>query len=349
MKNYYETLGVDKTATKEDIKKSYKKMSMKHHPDKNQGSKESEEKFKEISEAYSVLSDDQKRQEYDTYGTGGNPFGGNPFGNRQQSHGFNMDDIFNEFFGGRSNQRQKVRRGNDLRVQVSITLEDVILGTNKKVKYKRQKPCSPCSGKGGTELKKCLACNGFGHRNVTQHTHFGVITQTVACNVCNSSGQIVSNPCKSCNGEGTTLVDEVVDIDLPKGLSNGIVLTMSGHGNHVRDGQPGDLQISIVEIPHNKFKRDGNDIYCDEWISIPDAVLGTNIKIQTIQGEVDIKVDEGCESGKIFNIRGKGTPVLSNNGQPYGSGNLYVKVNVKIPTGISSVEKEIFQKLKSIF
>lgn len=349
MKNYYEILGVDKNATQEDIKKSYKKMSMKHHPDRNQGSKESEEKFKEISEAYSVLSDDQKRREYDTYGTNGNPFGsgGNPFG-RHQSHGFNMEDIFNEFFGGRSNPRQKVRRGNDLRVQLSVTLEDVILGTNKKVKYKRQKSCVSCSGKGGTELKKCLACNGMGHRNITQHTHFGVITQTVACNVCNTSGQIVSNPCKTCNGEGTTLVDEVIDIELPKGLSNGIVLTMSGHGNHVRDGQPGDLQISIEEIPHPKFKREGNDLYCDEWISIPDAVLGTSIKVQTIQGDIDIKIDEGCESGKIFSIRGKGTPVLSNNGQTYGSGNLYVKVNVIIPKNISNKEKEIYTKLKTI-
>jgi molecular chaperone DnaJ len=341
MSNYYDVLGVDKNATKDDIKKAFRKKAVEHHPDK--GGDES--KFKEASEAYEILSDDEKRRNYDNFGTNGNPFGG---GGRQQSHGFSMDDIFSQFgdiFGG-GRQRQRVRRGGDLRVQISVTLEEVIMGCKKKLKYNRQKPCNSCNSKGGTDLKSCNICGGSGQRTMSQQTPFGTISQSVPCNNCSASGQVISNPCKSCGGNGTVLEEEITEVDLPKGVSSGMNLTMGGYGNHIRDGQPGDLQILIDEVTHNKFMRDGNDLYCDEWISIPDAVLGTKIDIPTIQGDVRINVEPGCESGRVFTIQGKGTPVLLNNGKVYGNGNLYIKVNITIPKKISDNERELYNKLR---
>jgi molecular chaperone DnaJ len=343
--NYYDILGVDKNATQEEIKKAFRKKAVEYHPDKGGD----ENKFREASQAYESLSDEKKRREYDAYGSGGNPFGGggNPFG-RHQSHGFNMDDIFSQFFGGGQESRPRQRRGNDLRVQLTISLEDAIMGTNKKVKYKRQTPCSTCVGKGGNDLKSCLACNGSGQRAVTQQTHFGIMTQTIPCNNCGASGQVVSNPCKSCNGDGTKLTDETVDINLPKGVAGGMSLSMSGYGNHVRNGQPGDLQILIDEIKHPKFRREGNDLYCEEWISIPDAVLGTRVNISTPHGDLDFDVNPGCESGKVFRLAGKGIPVLTNDGRNHGSGSLYVSVNTKIPKKISDEEREIYSKLQTL-
>jgi molecular chaperone DnaJ len=347
MSDYYKILEVGKDANQDEIKKSYRNLCKKYHPDVSR-EENTEVKFREIQEAYDVLSDEQKRREYDTYGSsGGNPFGGG----RHQSHGFNMDDIFSQFgdiFGGRYGQpKQRTRKGNDLRVQLTVNLEEVIMGCTKKVKYKRQVPCTPCNGKGGSELKNCLSCNGTGQRNVTQQTPFGIVTQTMPCNNCNSSGQIVSNPCKSCKGDGTVLTEETIDINLPKGVASGMNLTMQGNGNHVRSGQPGDLQILIDEIKHPKFRREGNDLHCEEWISIPDAVLGRKLNIPTIQGDVNLTIEPGCESGKVFNANGKGVPVLANNGQIYGTGNLYIRVNVKIPKTISDEEKEIYLKLQN--
>jgi len=213
--SYYDILGINKNASQEEIKKAYRKKALEHHPDK--GGDES--KFKEASEAYEVLSDENKRREYDTYGSvgGGNPFGG--FGGRHQGHGFSMDDIFSQFgdiFGGRYGQpKPRQRKGGDLRVQLSLTLDEVMLGSNKKVKYKRQTPCEGCNGKGGSETKDCLACNGSGQRTVTQQTPFGIMSQTMPCNNCGSSGRVVHNHCKSCNGEGTKLVEEIVEINIP--------------------------------------------------------------------------------------------------------------------------------------
>ena len=347
--NYYDILGVDKNATQEEIKKAFRKKAVEHHPDKGGD----EAKFKEASEAYDVLSDEQKRRDYDAYGSqGGNPFGGggNPFG-RYQGHAFNMDDIFSQFgdiFGGRYGQpKQRQRKGNDLRVQLTVNLEEIISGATKKVKYTRQKPCEPCNGKGGSEVKSCLACNGSGQRNVTQSTPFGVITQSAPCNNCGATGQVVSNPCRSCHGAGTQAAEEVVDINLPKGVVGGMSLNMSGYGNHVRGGVPGDLQILVDEIKHPKFSREGNDLHCEEWISIPEAVLGTKINLDFITGQINFDIPQGCESGKVFRMSGKGIPVLTNDGRNHGTGNLYIKVNVKIPKNISQEEQGLYEKLRN--
>lgn len=345
--SYYDILGVPKTASPEEIKKAFRKKAVEHHPDK--GGDES--KFKEISEAYETLSDENKRSDYDRFGKRD---GSNPFGNRGGGHGFTMDDIFSQFgdmFGnpfGRQHQHPPKRKGGDLRVQIQVSLEDVIFGSNKKVKYKRQKPCQPCGGKGGTGKKTCTTCSGFGRKNITQNTPFGVISSTQICNICEGTGQTISNNCRSCNGHGTSSEEDIVEINLPKGISNGMSLIMEGNGNFVRDGIPGDLQIVISETPHNKFKREGNDLITEHSISIPQAVLGTKQTISTLEGDLNIDVSPGCDSGRVFSYPGKGTPIIHNGVQTNSRGTLYVKMNVKIPKSLSEEERRIYQQLEKM-
>lgn len=344
--NYYDILGVDKNASQADIKSAFRKKAIEHHPDKGGD----ENKFKQVSEAYEVLSDEEKKREYDMYGSGGNPFGGGG-GNRYQGHGFNMDDLFSQFgsfFGDRNQRNKRTRRGGDLRVQLTVSLEDVMLGTTKKLKYNRQKPCDPCKGKGGSELKNCLACGGSGLKSVTQQTPFGIISQTVHCNNCSGSGQVVSNPCKSCKGDGTKLSEDILDIAIPKGVAGGMAINMSGYGNHIRGGSPGDLQVHIEEIAHPRIRREGHDLHIDEWISIPDAVLGTSKTVESITDKVNFTVNPGCESGTTFRFVGKGAPILASDGSNHGAGSLYVKVNVKIPKKISAEEQKIYESLRKI-
>jgi molecular chaperone DnaJ len=342
MSNYYDILGIDKNASQDDIKKAYRKKALDHHPDRGGD----EVKFKEAAEAYETLSDDQKRREYDTYGS-------NP--NRGRSQGFNMDDIFSQFgdiFGGNpfggAFTNQRPRRGNDLRVQMQVTLEEVLTGSTKKVKYKRQHVCTPCNGKGGTDVRHCTTCGGQGVRTMTQQTPFGSISQTVPCNSCGGAGTKVMNRCNSCGGGGTIAKDETVDINIPKGVGSGMSLNMSGYGNHVKDGQPGDLHVLIDEMPHEKYKREGNNLICEEWISISDAVLGVNLKVQTLQGESTLQIFGGCESGKTFSIPGRGVPYITRNGYTEGAGSLFVKVNISIPKSLNERQREIFAELKSI-
>lgn len=344
MSDYYKILEVNKDATVDDIKKSYRNLCKKYHPDVSK-LENSENKFREIQEAYEILSDEGKRQQYDRFGSVDN----SGSGHRYQSHGFNFEDIFSQFgdIFGNSYKQPRPRKGSDLKINLNITLSDVIFGSSKKVKIKRQKPCNTCNGKGGTDVKDCTLCKGSGHRTMTQQTPFGVFQQTVPCGDCNH-GKVVSNKCKSCNGVGTSLEEETINMNIPKGVSNGMSLCMQGYGNHTRDGQPGDLLIYIDEVPDPKFRRDGSDLFCEEWISIPDAVLGTIIKIPTLNGDVDVKVDEGCESGKVFSFTGKGVPYLHPNGHVGGNGSLYVRVNVKIPTNISNEQKELYKELKNL-
>ena len=345
--DYYDILGVQRTATQEEIKKAFRKKAIEHHPDKGGD----EAKFKEISEAYESLSDEGKRSNYDRFGKNNT----NPFGNRGGGHGFNMDDIFSQFgdmFGGSDRQNHRhppTQKGSDLRVQIQVTLEDILFGTNKKVKYKRQKPCQPCNGKGGTGRKTCQSCSGFGRKNITQQTPFGVISSTQICNSCGGTGQTISNVCRSCNSSGTIGEDETVDINVPKGAIAGLNFTMSGLGNHIRDGVPGDLHILIHEIPHNKFKREGNDLICDFPISIPHAVLGSKQKLQTLEGELNFEVIPGTESGRVLSFTGKGIPIIQPDGRSNSRGTLYIKVNVKIPKNISEEERNLYRELDKFY
>ena len=346
-KDYYKILGVERDATPDEIKKAYRKMAMKYHPDKNDGDVESESKFKEAAEAYDTLSSPDKKSSYDRYGQSGNPFGGggSPFG----GGGFNMDDIFSNFgdiFGNSFNQRyggQKPQsRGSNLRIKVSLTIDEILKGANKKLKYKRQDKCRPCDGKGGTDVRSCIPCNGTGQRTVVQNTPFGQVRQVTSCPDCAGSGQVVKNKCNSCNGDGTTLKEETVDIQVPAGVSNGMQLSMNGYGNYARNGQAGDLQIIIEEIRDNSFQRENNNIIVDRKISVIDAINGANIRVSTPHGEISITIEPGTEHGKVIRIGGKGIPDIN-----LGMGDLYVRISIKIPKSISMDEKYILEKLKN--
>jgi molecular chaperone DnaJ len=342
-KNYYDVLGVDKNATPDEIKKAYRKKALEHHPDKGGD----ENMFKEAAEAYDVLSDSQKKSNYDNFGSAEG---------RQQTH-FNMNDIFSQFgdifggafgggFGGFNQPRQ--RRGGDLRIKTNVTLVEVMFGVDKKIKYKRNIGCKTCNGLGGDDTTTCRTCNGTGQRVIIQRTPVGQIQQIIICQDCSGEGKTVKNKCKDCHGEGTVIHDEMVDIKIPAGALGGMQLTLKGYGNFIRDGQPGDLYIVIEEIPDIKFKREGINLHCDEWISIPDAVLGTNLDIDTPMGVINLDVHPGCDSGNVFNIKGKGVPSLSPNGSIVGYGDLKVKINVNIPKNITPEQKEAFQNLRNL-
>lgn len=343
-KDYYKILGVDRKASEDEIKKAYRKLAMKYHPDKNPNNPEAESKFKEAAEAYDVLSSPDKKANYDTFGSAtGNPFGG---GNHQYGHGFNMDDIFSQFgdiFGGSFNQRYQKRqsRGSDLRIKVTLTIDDVLKGTLKKLKYKRQDKCNTCQGKGGTDLRSCIPCQGSGHRTVAQNTPFGQIRQTTTCPDCQGSGKIVANKCGDCHGDGTVLKEQVVDVEIPAGVSHGMQLTMQGFGSHIRDGVPGDLQIVIEEVREHYFRRDGNNIIVEKVISVIDAIVGVNTKVKTPHGDISIAIEPGTEHGKVLRVSGKGIPDIH-----YGLGDLYVNIVVKIPKNITLEEKHILEKLR---
>lgn len=340
--NYYDILGVGRDASIDEIKKAYRKKAIEHHPDK--GGDES--KFREAAEAYETLSDEQKKREYDMYG-------GNPNRGGFQGHGFSMEDIFSRFgdvFGGNPfgnySQRQPQRKGNDLRVSLKLTLEEIFKGTTKKVKYKRYNSCQSCNGAGGHGERACSGCNGFGRKNITQHTPFGTISQTMNCNQCQGSGKQTINSCNSCQGQGIQDKEEIVDITIPRGIAAGMTMNLHGHGNYTKGGLAGDLLVNIEEIPHDKFRREGSNLHCQETISISDAVLGRHLNIDTFYGEQSLNIIPGTESGKVMTIFGKGLPTIGPNGQIVGVGNLVITIKVDIPKQINIEQRKIFETLR---
>jgi molecular chaperone DnaJ len=345
MSDYYNILGVDRNATEEQIKKAYRKKAMEFHPDKNQGDPNAETKFKEAAEAYETLSDSNKRSNYDRFGSGGNPFGGgggNPFG----GHGFNMDDIFSQFgdiFGNRGGGRQQRRqsKGSDLRMKVVLNIDEILKGAVKKLKYKRHTKCDPCGGKGGSDVRECLTCKGTGHRIVVQNTPFGQMRTETTCPDCRGTGKIIKNPCGHCHGEGTQLKEQVVDVEIPAGVSNGMQLSMQGFGNDIRDGVPGDLYIIVEEAQDFSFKREVNNIIVEKTISVIDAICGAHIKVSTPHGEIPVYIEPGTEHGSSIRIGGKGIPDIN-----YGMGDLYIRISIKIPKNIELDEKFVLEKLK---
>lgn len=343
-KDYYKILGVEKGASEDEIKKAYRKMAMQYHPDKNPDNPEAEAKFKEAAEAYDTLSSPDKKANYDRYGSngpGGSYNGG--FG------GFNMDDIFSNFgdiFGNAFNQRHGAQRpqskGSNLRIKVSLTIDEILKGANKKIKYKRQEKCNTCDGKGGNDVRNCLPCSGSGHRTVVQNTPFGQIRQTATCPDCGGSGQQVHDKCKDCRGDGTILTEQTLDVNIPAGVSNGMQMNMSGYGNHIRNGVPGDLHVMVEEIRDNSFVREGNNIVVEKTISVLDAIMGANLKVNTPHGEIPITIEPGTEHGKVLRISGRGIPDIQ-----LGMGDLYIKVSIKIPKKIELDEQHILEKLKN--
>ena len=361
-RDYYEVLGVDKSASADEIKKAYRKKAIQYHPDKNPGDKEAEEKFKEAAEAYEVLSNPDKRARYDQFGhegmNGAGGFGGG-FGGGQ---GMSMDDIFSMFgdiFGGHggfggfsgfggggSSQAQRKFRGSDLRVKVKLSLKDIANGTTKKFKLKKYVPCSHCHGTGaegnsGTET--CPTCKGSGHILRTQQSIFGMMQTQTVCPQCNGEGKIIKNKCKECGGEGIVYGEEVVEVKIPAGVAEGMQLSMSGKGNAGRhNGIPGDLLIQIEEEPHPELIRDENDLVYNLLLSIPMAALGSTVEIPTIDGKAKVKIEPGTQPGKVLRLRGKGLPNVNG----YGNGDLLVNVSVYIPETLSKDEKNALEKMQ---
>lgn len=356
-RDYYEVLGVDRGAGADEIKKAYRKMAVKYHPDKNPGDKTAEDKFKEAAEAYEVLSNTDKRAQYDRFGhnmPGAGGFGG---GGGYGGGGMNMEDIFGQFgdifggafgdaFGGGGGQRgRRVNKGSNLRVKVKLTLEEIATGVEKKIKLNKYVGCTTCKGtgaEGGSGFSTCGTCKGQGQVSRVQNTILGRMQTTAVCPECSGEGKIITNKCNVCFGNGIVEGEEVVAINLPAGVQDGMQLSMRGKGNAAaRGGIPGDLIIVIEELDHEHFKRMGNDIYYELFISFPDAVTGTQLEVPTLDGKVRIKIDAGTQPGKLLRLRSKGLPSI----EGHGKGDMLISINVWTPQTLSKEEKEIIEKL----
>ena len=358
-RDYYEILGVAKTATDEEIKKAYRKKAIQFHPDKNPGNKESEEHFKEAAEAYEVLSHSEKRQRYDQYGhagvgsaaSGGGGFGGD----------FSMEDIFSQFgdifgghfggggfggFGGSSRGGQRVNRGSNLRVKVKLNLQEIAKGAEKKIKVRKAVNCTYCSGTGaesGSSYSTCSTCRGTGAVTRVTNTILGRMQTQSVCPDCQGEGKIITKKCTHCNGEGISTQEEVININIPAGVAEGMQLSMSGKGNAARrSGMAGDLLIVIEEEAHPELLRDENDLVYNLLLSFPTAALGGTVEIPTIDGRVKVKIDPGTQPGKVLRLRGKGLPTVNQ----YGIGDLLVNISVYVPETLSKEERKTFEKME---
>jgi molecular chaperone DnaJ len=360
-RDYYEILGVAKNASKQDIKKAYRKLALKYHPDKNPD-KAAEEKFKEISEAYAVLYDDEKRNMYDMYGHAGidqrysseDIFRGADFSDIFRGFGFDSDfgfgfnDIFERFFGHRMNfgrGRNRVQRGMDLRYDMEISLEDAYSGLETEITVPRTEKCDNCKGSGakpGSSPKKCSHCDGTGQIQRSQRTAFGMFTQVTACSKCHGEGKVIEEKCSECRGQGVVQRTRNIDIKIPRGVDTGSQLRLSGEGEAGSAGN-GDLYIVVHIKNHPKFKRHDFNLYTTKEISFPDATLGTKLDIETINGESGrLKIPEGTQNGDVFKIKGKGMPGLQ--GRRYGD--LFVEVHVKTPRKLSKKAKKLLEEFK---
>lgn len=357
-RDYYEVLEVAKTATVEEIKKAYRKKAIQYHPDKNPGDKEAEEKFKEAAEAYEVLSDPDKRSRYDQFGHQGVNGG---FGGGFGGGGMSMEDIFSHFgdiFGGSfggfggfssggSRSRRRTNRGSDLRVKVKLTLKEIATGVEKKIKVKKYVSCKACNGTGaekGTSYTTCSTCNGSGVVTRVQQTILGAMQSTTTCPTCGGEGRIITKKCPECNGEGVRLEEEVITLNIPAGVADGMHLSMSGKGNAARHGGVnGDLLILIEEEPHPELLRDENDLIYNLLLNFSTAALGGTVEVPTIDGKAKVKIDAGTQPGKVLRLRGKGLPSVNR----YGVGDLLVNVSVYVPESLNTEEKRTIEKLGS--
>lgn len=365
-RDYYDVLGVSKGATAEEIKKAYRKMAIKYHPDKNPGDKEAEEKFKEAAEAYDVLSDADKRAKYDQFGHNMGPQGF-PGGGAGGFHagGMSMEDIFAHFgdiFGGRMGgfgggfggfegaagrqPRQHVNKGTDLRITVKVTLKDIMNGVDKKLKLPRLVACASCKGTGakdGTAFKTCSRCHGTGYVSHVQQTMFGAMESESVCPDCNGEGKVISEACSACGGSGVERKEEIVRFHIPAGVEDGMTLTMRGQGNAPRHGGVnGDLLIVIQEEKDAELIRDGNDLIYNLMLDFPTAALGGSAEIPTVDGRARLKIAPGTQPGKVLRLRGKGLPQLNSSNK----GDLLVNVMVYVPESLTDAEKAAVESMK---
>ena len=362
-RDYYEVLGVGKQATDDEIKKAYRKIAIKYHPDRNPGNKEAEEKFKEAAEAYSVLSDKQKRQQYDQFGFDGpNMEGG--FGGFGDAGGFSMDDIFSMFgdvfggrggfsgfggFGGGGAQRAQYR-GSDLRLKVRLSLQEVATGVTKKFKVKKDVVCQHCHGSGaqaGSSATTCPTCNGNGYTVKTVRSILGMMQTQSECPTCHGEGKVIKNKCPHCAGTGIVKGEEVVEINIPAGVAEGMVVNVPGKGNAApHNGVNGNIQVFIEEEPNDTFIRDNQDIIYNLLLDFPTAALGGEVEIPTIDGKkVRVKIEAGTQPGKTLRLRGKGLPAVQGYGN--GQGDLVVNISVYVPKTLERHERQMLEQLRS--
>ncbi|MFC1856053.1 molecular chaperone DnaJ [Thermodesulfobacteriota bacterium] len=348
-RDYYETLGVHKNASETEIKKAYRKLAIKHHPDKNQGDKASEEKFKELNEAYEALGDPQKRAQYDQFGHSMNGQGMGGFSDSfsgASNFGDIFGDVFSDFFGGGSSRRgHRMQAGNDLRYNLDISFEEAAFGLETKIKIPRTCDCDTCYGSGskpGTAPSACRTCGGTGQIK-TQHGGFFVVNRT--CNACRGEGTIITHPCKSCKGSGKKTKIDTITVKVPAGVDIGTRIRLTGEGESGLHGGPnGDLYIVINVSEHPIFKREGNHIYCEVPISFSEAALGTELEVPTLEKKVKLKIPDGTQHGDKFRIKGKGFPSL----QGYGSGDEYIIIKVETPRKLSTKQKELLREFNTL-
>ena len=348
-KDYYEVLGVSKGASDDELKRAYRQLAKKYHPDMNPGDKEAEMKFKEVNEAYEVLSDSEKRQKYDRYGHaafdpsmgGGAGFGGfEGFGG-----GFNFGDIFGDIFGGGGRTRSNVIDGDDIEARVTITFEEAMFGCKKDISFARIEGCSECGSTGaekGTKPEKCATCNGTGSVTVQQNIGFGYINSQRACQNCRGTGKIIKNPCKNCNGKGFIRVNKKMEVSIPAGIDTAQRIILRGQGSAGRNGGAnGDLFINVRVLPNDIFERDGSNLYCDVPVSFAEATLGAEIDIPVVGGKTEkFRIPEGTQSGTKFTVKGKGAPDVNTKRK----GDLIITVNVETPKNLSKEQKDLLKK-----
>ncbi len=355
-KDYYEALGVQKNASKDEIKKAFYKLAHKYHPDKKGGD---ESKFKEVNEAYQVLSDDDKRSKYDQFGSQYQNMGGGYGGAQGGFEGFdfgggfqngadfdfgNLNDIFSDFFGGGMGSRQEVRRGRDISTEIQVLFADSIFGTTRKVLITKTSTCETCQGSGAkpdTKMETCKQCNGQGKIHETKRSFLGNISTTKTCEVCFGSGEVPKEICEKCKGKGVLRQEEEISIVIPSGIRDGEMIRMTGMGEAISKGTTGDLYIKINVTAHPVFKRQGNDLTMDLNLKLSDALLGTKYPIQTLDGELEVTIPEGVTINEVLRVRGKGVPVAKGK-----RGDLLIKLNIKLPSKLSKHSKELIEQLK---
>lgn len=349
MADFYGVLGVSRTASNDEIKKAYKKLALKYHPDRNKGDKQAEEKFKQINEAYEALIDPEKRQMYDQFGEDGlkgNPFTGQNAGFRDFSDMFdNFGDMFGDIFGGRGSRRGRKmpRQGSDMLIHLTVTFDEAFNGVKKDIRFSRSSTCSACAGTGaesGSSKKTCPTCNGSGQVKVSH----GIFALAQTCPTCHGEGEIIEKPCHQCNGTGFTREDKTVVLNVPAGISNGMKIRVAGEGNSGVNGGPrGDIYVEVRVKPHSLFERDGDDLYLEVPITYSQAVLGDSIEIPTMTGTVQMKIPAGTQPGTKMRLKDKGFPSL----QRHLRGSLYVILRLEVPKNISEKHRLHIEELKS--
>jgi molecular chaperone DnaJ len=357
-RDYYEVLGVPKGADKDQIKDAYRKLAMQFHPDRNK-SPEAEEKFKEISEAYAVLSDDQKRQQYDSLGHSGfdqryteeDIFRGADFNSVFRDSGFDFGDIFRQIFGGGfgGGYGERVNRGQDLLYDLNITLEEAAKGTEKEIEIPRTEKCDVCGGSGaapGSQARTCPRCNGQGKVQHMRRSAFGMFVQVTLCPECRGKGRLIDSPCRNCRGSGLVRKRRKITVNVPVGIDEGYQLRLRGEGENVSNGgEPGDLYVLVHIVPHEVFIRDGDDLYYVLMIGYPQAVLGAEVQVPTLEGPTTLKINPGTQAGEVIRLKSKGMPRF----RGYGKGDLVVRVGIAVPEKITTQQRALLEQLAKEF